>query len=521
MERRAVYPVDTASFERIIKEGMVYVDKTAYIHRILQEKGQFYFLARPRRFGKSLFLDTLHRFFKGNRELFKGLAIDRLHQEEWESFPVLHFNLTGIAYDNSGALWSILSSSLNRLEKEYEIQAEGETVCERFNNLIINLTDKTGKKVVILIDEYDTPLSSAIDKPELQEIYREQLYGFYSVLKKCDNYIKLCMLTGVTRYGKVSVFSGLNNLKDITFSDAYAGICGITEEELHHYYSEGAGALAKAENISVEDAFSLLKFNYDGYHFSKSLIDVYNPFSINNALQDLEIKDYWCRSGVPTLLSKSLMENDFDLEELIGREVDEAELTNLSFQTLNPVPLFYQTGYLTLKKYDLEYQLYTLGYPNREVEKGILNNILQVYSHETSGTPSQISKIKRSLKNGNPEEFVKLLGSFFSNIPVSLHERVSRYENYYHSIVYCIVQLIGLDVDAEFATSQGYIDILIRTEKYIYLIELKVNGSAEDAIRQIETMGYGRPFEADHRKLFKIGIGFSKKTHTIESCVII
>ena len=376
------YPVDSANFRWIRENGFIYVDKTGYIPK-LKNTGKYFFLARPRRFGKSLFLDTLAEYFKGNRELFEGLAIDSPHTGEWEKYPVVRFNLSKKAYMESDSLKKHLKEQLSNIEFQFKLDSsrgglkENE---ERFEWIIINLKEKYGKKVVVLIDEYDAPLSSTIGKPELQEIYREQLHGFYSVLKGAEEFLEFCFLTGVTRYGKVSVFSGLNNLYDITFDNKYAGICGITKDELTQNYHEGIRIFADKSGISVEDAFNLLKFHYDGYHFAENMLDIYNPYSINHALANQKIGNYWCESGIPTVLSKSLLESDYDIRELVGSLVDESMLTHLSIDSPNPIPLFYQTGYLTLKSYDKEDHLFTVAYPNREVEKGILNNILSVYN---------------------------------------------------------------------------------------------------------------------------------------------
>lgn len=520
MGKKTLYPVDTASFKNIRENDFVYVDKTGYIHALTASKGTYYFLARPRRFGKSLFLDSLSEYFSGNRDLFKGLAIDELEPEEWESYPVLKLNMAGASFQGPQDLTDLMIHQLEIIEKEYGFESNGKSPATRFSELIYEISRTTGKKVVVLIDEYDTPLSSTIDNHELQELYREQLHGLYSVLKNSESHIHFCFLTGVTRYGKVSVFSGLNNLRDITFLDEYAGVCGITDNELHHYYHDGIKRLAEKENITVEEAYGLLKFNYDGYHFSRTLIDIYNPYSINNVLTNYVIEDYWCRSGVPTILSKSLMRNDFDVEKLQGKKVTESELSDLSMFNTNPVSLFYQTGYLTIKAFEQKRQRYTLGYPNREVEAAIMRNILKVYTHSTDDRQGFVYDMEDALEAGNPQEFIQLLSSFLTDIPNQLHRYVSKYENYYHTIFYCLTKLIGLDVQAEYSTSDGFIDMLVKTAKYIYIIELKVNGTAEDAMEQIESKQYAAPFESDSRRLVKIGLGFSTDTHNIASFLI-
>lgn len=520
MGKTILYPLDTASFRKIRENGFVYVDKTGYIETLTKSKGTYYFLARPRRFGKSLFLDTLAEYFSGNRALFNGLAIDSLHTEEWERYPVLRINLTGKDYSEAGSLLNHITDQLQALEDEYGLEHSSSEFEGRFGSLIKRASQAAGKRVVILVDEYDAPLSSTIDNPDLQETYRSQLHGFYSVLKKEEEYIRFCFLTGVTRYGKVSVFSGLNNLNDITFDDEYAGICGVTEKELYDCYCEGVEALAAGLKTSKEEIYEKLKHYYDGYHFSKSLLDVYNPYSLNHVLSKGEFKDYWCRSGVPTLLSKTLMLNDFDVESLNGKKVLESELTYISMFNANPVSLFYQTGYLTIKSYEERRQRYVLGYPNREVEGAIMSNILKVYTHSIDERRGVIFDMEDALEEGNPKEFIRLLKAFLSDIPNQLHKHVARYENYYHTIFYCLTTLIGLDVEAEYSTSEGFIDILINTGNYVYIIELKVNGTAEDAIKQIEEKHYDAPFVDGPRKPIKIGIGFSRETHNISSYLI-
>ena len=520
MGKTTLYPVDTASFRNIRENGFVYVDKTAYIHTLRATKGTYFFLSRPRRFGKSLFLDTLAEYFSGNRQLFEGLAIDKLQSEEWETYPVLRLNMSGANFLEPQDLTGHILQQLDTMCKKLGVSIGHSDAPSHFSSLLYEVFKKSNKKVVVLIDEYDAPLTSTIDNPELQGLYREQLHGLYSVLKNSEAYIHFCFLTGVTRYGKVSVFSGLNNLRDISFLDEYGAICGITTDELRLYYQEGLKNLAQKEGVSPEKAVQLLKFNYDGYHFSQDMIDIYNPYSLNNVLTDLVIRDYWCRSGIPTILSKSLMQNDFDVEKLNGKKVPESELSDLSMDKINPVPLFYQTGYLTLKAYERRRQRYTLGYPNREVEAAIMRNILKVYTHASDDRQGLVYDMEDALEEGNPREFINILSSFLSDIPSQLHKYVARYENYYHTIFYCLTKLMGLDVHAEYSTSEGFIDILIKTSDYIYIIELKVNGTAEDAMSQIEERHYAAPFAADSRQLVKIGIGFSTETHNVSSFLI-
>lgn len=384
------YPVSTADFERIRTDGYIYVDKTEYIYS-LTESGVFYFLGRPRRFGKSLLLSTIECYFSGKKDLFQGLKIESLKKGDWPELPVMRLDMSGEAFTDSSSVISMLDGHLQHWEAKLQLPKFESTPAQRFARIIREISAAHGgKKVVILIDEYDSPLSAAVGNRKLLDLYRDQLHGFYAVLKSLESHIQFCMLTGVTKFGKVSVFSGLNNLKDITFSDKYAGICGITEKELCRYLQSGIDSLAKKYGWTKDEAVSQLKFNYDGYHFSETLLDVYNPYSVLNALTDLKISPYWGASGMPTLLSKSLRDHDYDIEKLNGIKVSSAKLESLSIYHTDPVALFFQTGYLTIKAYDSSTNLFTLGYPNREVEQSILNDILGLYLPEENDVNATI-----------------------------------------------------------------------------------------------------------------------------------
>lgn len=504
-----------ADFEEIRSEGYMYADKTRYVYDLVSE-GKYYFLSRPRRFGKSLLLNTLDAFFHGKRNLFKGLAIDELKPEPWESFPVLRLNLSGVSYDNPQALDNYLGNCISKLEIEYGIEKITDSVSDRFYFLIEGISKVKKQKIVILVDEYDAPLTDTVNNQKLQEIYRNRLHSFYTVLKKSEEYIRFCMLTGVTRYGKLSIFSGLNNLNDISFDDAFAGICGITEEELHSFYEEGIKELAVAKQWSVEEAYVKLKKYYDGYHFSESMLDVYNPYSLNYVLYKKSIRNYWCESGNPSILSRLLLKNDLNIDNLEDKKVNISFLSHLSADSVDPIVLLYQTGYLTLKSYDEEEEIYTLGYPNLEVEKGLLSNLLKTYTDQKGKSENVINDLRTALKEGETDKFIKILNSFLTDIPSKLKTRVGRYENYYHTILYCIFKLIGLNTEAEYNTSEGFIDMVIKTNKFIYIIELKTNGTAVEALDQIERKHYAHPFESDSRKLIKMGLEFSKTTHQVK-----
>lgn len=502
------YPFDTASFERIRKGEYVYVDKTEYLHQLVS-MGTFYFLARPRRFGKSLFLSTLAAYFEGKRELFKGLAIDRLQPDPWETHPILRLDMSGKSYTDTDSLVAKLEGVLDQWDEKYGLKTNKFPFDMRFQEIIRVLAQKEGKRVVVLVDEYDNPLASVIEKENLFQLYQEQLHGFYSVLKAAEDHIQFCMLTGVTRFGKVSVFSGLNNLRDISMENGFAGICGITKTELHNYFGEGIKELAEQEGWTEEQAYLELKEMYDGYHFSRCLLDIYNPYNVLNALAKRALGSYWCVSGIPTLLAKSLSHANFDLSKMIGRPVSQLKLENLGAYPTDPMALFYQTGYLTLKSYDARRNRYTVGYPNREVEQCLLSDILSYYVPGDNDVHSTIADLSDALENGNPQCFVDLLTVFWANVPSHLGNRVAKCENYYHTIIYCVVSLLGLDVSAEYNTSEGFIDLLIKTNDYIYIVELKVNGDALSAMLQIEEKHYEAPFLSDVRKLYKIGLGLS------------
>lgn len=512
------YPIGTQTFSILRSRGYVYVDKTEYIHKLINSY-RFVFLSRPRRFGKSLLISTLESFFKGRRELFKGLAIDRLMPEEWCEYPVVHLDMSGNDYNSEFLLANAISTQLDSYEQIAGISHKNADLSNRLAILLNELHRKYGRKVVVLVDEYDNPITQTIGRDELQNRFREILYSFYSTLKRCDSHIQFGMLTGITKYGKLSVFSGLNNLKDISFDNEFAGICGITEEELQLNFRSGVEKLAIAEEISTDEAFQKLKSYYDGYHFSRSMLDVYNPYSLLNALADKEIKKYWYETATPSLLVNVLKNSSVDLDSLENSKATESSLNDISSISIDPLALFYQTGYLTLRQYDKVYKEFTLGFPNREVESGFKQNLLNSFAN-VQAPDIFINKLKRALDNGDAEGFIGLLRSFLSDIPLKLLRNLEKYENYYHTILYSVFTLLGLDTTAEYGTSDGYIDLLVKTSGYIYVIELKINGTAADAMAQIERKQYARPFEKDGRKIVKIGIGFAESTHSIDSAII-
>lgn len=518
MNHISKYPIGVQSFEKIRTNGYIYVDKTSYIPLLLRTS-PYIFLSRPRRFGKSLLVSMLESFFRGDRCLFKGLAVDSLIPEEWEAHPVIHLDFSGEGYSDLSVVEKKLSTNLERYEAELDLEPGDYTYSERLRRIVWEYRDRGGNSVVILIDEYDNPITSAIGNTKLQEQIRVILYGFYSSLKTLDKHIHFCLLTGVTRYGQLSIFSGLNNLLDISFMNDFAGICGITVEEIYRFLNEGMSQLAVEECIGLEESYGLVKEWYDGYHFSKSMVDVYNPFSLMSALARKEISDYWYRTGTPSIIIRSLKEQSFDISKLNGARATEDMLGNVYSDGINPLSLFYQSGYLTIKDYDKRTRLFTVGYPNREIESGLMSSILNVWS-KNPNSRVLISDLTRMLEEGNVKDFILRLQSFFAGIPYDLRRNIERYENYYHTIFYVLLRLIGTDVKAEYHTSEGSIDVLIKTSDYLYIIEIKINGTAEDAINQINEKRYYTQFSLDGRKLIKVGLGFAERTNTIDSYLI-
>ncbi|MCM1109671.1 MAG: AAA family ATPase [Clostridium sp.] len=410
------YPIGMQSFNEIRTGGYVYIDKTAYIVPLLRN-GKYKFLSRPRRFGKSLFISTLEAFFSGRRDLFDGLAIDRLIPGPWESYPVIHLDFSGADYNSISVLENRLRFILSEIEERFGLSAIEGNISDRFIKIVREIHAKTGKQVVILVDEYDNPITSSIDNAKLQEQFRATLYGFYSSLKTLDDHIKFCMLTGITKYGHLSVFSGLNNLKDISLSNQFAGVCGITENELHTILKGSVENLAVGFGCSVEDAYTRLKDYYDGYHFSNSMLDVYNPFSLVNALADNEIASYWFQSGVPTILVKSLRKGDVDISGLNDSLISEENLSSVSADNENILSLFFQTGYLTIKSHNPENQTYRLGYPNKEIKMGLFKSVLNIYG-DAKDPGAIISTLSEPLRAGNPKRFIEELKKFFCRSPI-------------------------------------------------------------------------------------------------------
>ena len=510
------YPIGIQRFEKLCEEDWVYVDKTVHIYNLVQG-GTCYFLSRPRRFGKSMLLSTLEAYFQGKKHLFKGLAIEQL-ETEWAEHAVLHIDLNAKPFQKVEDLYDLLNDQLTIYEKMYDSVAVDKSPEGRLRQLIRAAKQKTGRNVVVLVDEYDKPILQAIGNEELQTEFRNALKAFYGVLKSADGDLRFAMLTGVTKFSKVSVFSDLNNLNDISMDDRYNGICGISQQELHDVFDEEIGKLAVANEQSKEEAYDTLRQRYDGYHFCPNASGMYNPFSVLLALQKREYGSFWFSTGTPTYLVQLMKEADLNPYALSGYEASASELDSIQISVDNPIAVLYQSGYLTIKGYDSRFKVYTLDYPNDEVKEGFVNFLVPYYTYSKSVNHATIiGQFVKSLERGDAEHFMELLQSFMAGIP---YELVRNLEVHFQNMIYIIIKLMGLYVQAEYRTSCGRIDLLIATEMYIYVIELKLHGSAEEALAQINEKDYSLPFTADGRKVIKIGANITSDTRNIERWVV-
>ena len=509
--RNMLYPIGIQSFEEIRNGGYVYVDKTALIYK-LTSTGKYYFLSRPRRFGKSLLVSTMEAYFSGRKELFEGLAMASL-EKDWVSYPVLHLDLTGAAYLSIDELYSKFNSFLSRYEERYDICTGERVASVRFENIIDVAYRKTGQKVVILIDEYEKPIIDNIDNPELMEQFRRELQGFYSVIKGKDNATRFAFLTGVTKLGKMSIFSGLNNLNDMSMDARYADICGISEQELKSYFSESVKTLAEMNELSEEECYKKLASMYDGYHFHYRSPGIYNPFSILNTFNANEFRMYWFETGTPTFLVRYLKQGNYNLDNIAKNDVSVETLTGANYVSPAPITLMYQAGYLTIKDYDQRFNTYNLDYPNEEVKSGFLNSLSHLYAPALAGGELSVYQFIRDIEKGDTKSFMERLTAFFAG---NSYEIQGDLELYFQNVMSIMLKMMGLYVKTEYQTSNGRIDILFDTDKYVYIIELKRDQSADIALKQIEEKGYDKPFLASGKQIIKLGINFSSETKTID-----
>ena len=507
-----LYPIGVQDFEKIRQGGYTYVDKTDLIYEIVKTGG-YYFLSRPRRFGKSLLVSTLEAYFQGKRELFQGLAIGNL-EKDWASYPVLHLDLSGKEYNSMEDLEVRLDRHLSLWETSFEVRKRYPMADARFSDVLDAAYEKTGKPVVVLIDEYDKPLLDAAGNEPLREAFRSRLQGFYSVMKSQDGKLRFGFLTGVTKLGKLSIFSGLNNLEDISMLRAYSDLCGISEVDLHAYFEGSVRELASANGLSEADCYAKLKVYYDGYHFAPDTPGIYNPFSLLRCLKSQEFGDYWYETGTPTFVIKALKQGCYNLEDLSLTPVPPSMLSGVNADDSDPVPVLYQSGYLTIKSYNPRTREYTLGYPNQEVERGFVEGLANVYVPSARYNSSfAVRNFVHDFEAGDAEGLMVRFEAFFADADYAI---VGDAELYFQNTMYVVCKLMGQYVEVERRTSAGRMDIVVQTERYVYVMELKRDGSAEEALQQIEAKGYAKPFAADSRKLFRIGANFSSATRRIE-----
>ena len=514
------YPIGIQSFDRIIEDGYVYIDKTDMVYSLAQE-GSIYFLSRPRRFGKSLLVSTLKNYFLGRKELFRGLKIDSL-EKDWKVYPVFHMDFNSTNFAVRGTLWQKLNGLLIDWEEQYGVTTpkEGLDLGDRFIKVLAAAHEQSGHRAVVLVDEYDKPILDVLDVDKnLEEDHRNILKGFYSVFKGADEHLQFVFLTGVTKFSQVSVFSGFNQPFDISMHSKYETLCGITQEELDATFREPMESMAKAYRCSYEEIRNILKAQYDGYHFSKNMTDIYNPFSLLNAFATLEISDYWFKSGTPSYLIRLLSHSDENMNDITGKYYAPKEFIDYKADVEQPLPMIYQSGYLTIKEFDIRRNMFLLDYPNNEVKDGFLSLVAAKYFNTRESVDSWTRDAAFQLEDGKLDDFRTGLTSFLASIPYTMRrkENERERERYFHYTFYLIMRLISVyTVYTEKVQSHGRVDCIVETPDYVYIFEFKLDGTAEEALSQIEEKGYAREYESDSRKLYKIGAVFSSETGTIE-----
>ncbi|MBP5369954.1 MAG: ATP-binding protein [Bacteroidales bacterium] len=507
-------PIGIQAFSSLIDGDFVYLDKTDMIFKIATTKA-CYFLSRPRRFGKSLTLSTLHTFFDGRKELFAGLKIEKL-ETKWEKYPVLHFDFNASTYNSVEDVQSRIGYMLSQHEKIFGKDDNAKQNSERFESLINAAAAQTGKNVVILVDEYDKPLLSNISNKDLQDEIRKELKAFYGVLKTCDENIKIAFITGVTKFSKVSLFSDVNNLIDISAEINFSTLCGATEQEIHDYLDCYVQEMADANDITKDECYKELKNWYEGYHFHPNSVDVYNPFGLMRALYSKEFKEYWFETGTPTFLVEEIKRHNMNLRDLDNVRRTEEQLSKIDNVRNDPVPLLYQSGYLTIKGYDKFLKRYTLSLPNKEVGEALPKFILNFNFPQTDGGDFDITNFIEDVFNGDIDGFMKRLCALLAD---NNYEIVGDAEKYFQNVFYLIFKLLGFYAEVERNTSDGRMDAVVKTPQYIYVFEFKLDKPAQEALDQINSKDYFLPFSVDGRKLFKVGVSFSSETRKVKEWV--
>ena len=512
------YPIGIQSFDKIIEDGFIYIDKTDLVYRLTHE-GNIYFLSRPRRFGKSLLVSTLKNYYLGRKELFRGLKIDSL-EKDWKVYPVFHIDFNGENFTQEGILQRLIDSYISTWEQDMGIVTDTDIPTGfRFKRVLEAAHNRTGLRAVVLVDEYDKPMLDVLDVDKnLEEEHRNILKGFYSVFKGADEHLQFVFLTGVTKFSQVSVFSGFNQPNDISMSMKYETVCGITQGELETVFREQIGDMAEMYGCPYSEMIERLKKRYDGYHFSRKMTDVYNPFSLLNAFESEEMNDYWFKSGTPTYLIRLLTHFNENMNEITGKYYSPEEFIDYKATVEQPLPMIYQSGYITIKDFDLQRDKFLLDYPNNEVKRGFLTMAATDYFNTRERIGSWIDDTVSQLKEGRIEDFRDGLTSFLASIPYTMRrkENERERERYFHYTFYLIMRLISVyTVYTEKVQSHGRVDCIVETHDYIYIFEFKLNGKAAEALRQIEEKGYAAEYASDKRKLYKIGVVFSSETGTV------
>lgn len=520
------YPIGIQAFERIVQEGYVYVDKTDLIYQLTQ--GSIYFLSRPRRFGKSLLVSTLENYYLGKKELFKGLKIDAL-EKDWKTYPVFHLDFNSDNFMNANTLQATLAKFVSDGEKLYHVDADFNlSLGRRFAEVLKAAHQQTGLRCVVLIDEYDKPLLDVMGLPEmirqnnvditLETYNRNILKAFYSTFKLADADLQFVLLTGVTKFSQISVFSGFNQPNDISMSPQFEALCGITDEELELYFHSVIQKLADNYGYSYDEMRVILRRQFDGYHFSGRMKGVYNPFSILNTFFNMDIRDYWFKTGTPTYLVRLLQDNQENLSDLTGKYYDESEFVDYRADKEKPLPMIYQSGYLTIKDYDREMRTYLLDFPNDEVKNGFVTMTANSYFATKEDAGSWVRSAVVALKRGELEKFKTLFASFLASIPYTARrkENETEKERYFTYTLYLIFRIASCYITyIEKEQSYGRLDCCVETPKYVYIFEFKLDGSAKDALQQIDDRGYANEFQSSGKAIYKIGVNISSETGTV------
>ena len=507
-----LYPIGIQTFSKIREGNYLYIDKTAYVYRMTHSASSYMFLSRPRRFGKSLLTSTLHSYFSGRKDLFHGLAMEKL-EKEWTEYPVLHFDMSTAKHADSEQLLQELNLKLYGYEQIYGRLEEEINPNQRLMGLIKRAYEQTGKKVVVLIDEYDAPLLDVVHERENLDVLRNIMRNFYSPLKACDPYLRYVFLTGITKFSQLSIFSELNNIENISMDEPYAAICGISEDEIRSQMEEDVDRLAKNLEVTLEEALMKLKENYDGYHFTYPSPDIYNPFSLLTAMEKGKIGSYWFGSGTPTYLIKMLDKFGVKPSE-IGRKQLKSSAFDAPTETMtDAVPLLYQSGYITIKDYNKMLDLYTLDIPNKEVRLGLMESLLPHYvDNKTPEATTMVAYLFYDIQNGDMDAALHRLQEFLSTIPYCDN---TKFEGHYQQVFYIIFSLLGYYVDVEVRTPRGRVDIVLRTKTTLYLMELKLDKSAGEAMEQIDLKNYPERFALCGLPVVKVAVSFDSERCTI------